>query len=620
MVLTDEQYAARAKYIIENYPGRTYTTAHVEATKDELKEMFRLEDKKVQEDESFSKTLARFAQTPAQAAAGPTPKKLPAVVETITHNSGFVIDLIPVWRAQRGPNGTLKGDGTGGNWHGGDDGGNETVQGSGPIPADLSYWYRIAFMKPDVDRYLDVTVEALEEVLIPTYENRAAQAGFSNWDGLDYTGENDKIYLDAYLQQDSGQFKWGDSPNASGWVPVDYSIFDGGLPLQGVGGWLGIDEVISEHPGDGYRYSYPNGVFKILNCPTRSGVNITSMRNDVSVGTGMKKTPTFRGSLLRRGCEGPYYGTPKLQKYPHQFTEWEDLRGRGWLNIYEEYTNPIWTSIFPSTALEGLQDYSPSQHTGGERIYFKSWVPKRKDGLWAWTIKNSPDANGIDYCADLQFTLTDAYYGTLYAAGGGRAMLSTTQRPRSQSNRGGVTGPAIQGHVHDICLPVGPGTGRHVENGNPCSWPGTTYLRRSIAGVHNNLCPLQRNAVNEPLNGSPLGTESTEYFEITWLRGRTMKYVATTPAVRSRFINQLLTELGTRTGIFNLDNPGTELMGGADGNDGGVAELYRTDKYQVWHITEAQPTPITGVGKNSSDHYLTDSAYPSNGYAWTPDP
>ena len=58
MVLTDEQHKARAKYIIENYPGRTYTTAHVEATKDELKEMFRLEDKKVQEDESFSKTLA----------------------------------------------------------------------------------------------------------------------------------------------------------------------------------------------------------------------------------------------------------------------------------------------------------------------------------------------------------------------------------------------------------------------------------------------------------------------------------------------------------------------------------------------------------------------------------
>ena len=618
MALTDEQYNERLLYLSKRYPGESINQEIIEESDENLDRMFAEDEVRKKVNETL---ISRGTST--QAVVGPPPTKLPHIVETIASNAMFTVDLAPVWQAQRGPDGTLRGDGNGGNWHGGDGGGNETVQGSGPLASDMSYWYRISFMSPRSRRYLDKTVEALEEIINPAFETAAAAEGFPNWNGLDYTGDNDKNYLQLHVFQAAGNFSWG---GGTGSVPIYHDMLKGGLPLQGAGGGIRFEETISEYPGEEKAWGYINGLWDYFPCPARSGLHITSIRNDASIGIGMQKTPKFRGSLLGRGVGlGP--GTEQRQRIPGERTEPSALLNRGWLNILKEFEHPDFINWFGSIRATGgggvgKLDYLPGAN-GDARIHFydhRGYNGLANGNSMAW----ENDINGFGFCMDRGQSLKDAGYTTLYTKHGreddGKVNhMGVHTSTGVQATRHDVIGKGRVAHIHDPCLPQGRNDLREGEDNNPCAWPGAAAVAGWMQWAgHWPQCNNPRVAYGEPWENIPLGAESTEWFEIDWLRGRDMQYAAETPAVRSRFINQLLAELGTRTGIFDPSRPGMDIMGGALGLDGGVAELHRTDRYRVWTMGEYQPSYVTGVGGQLKE-YLNDPAYPTDGYYWKDD-
>ena len=598
MVLTDEQHKARIEYLVKNYPGRSYSDIHFSVSEKELEGLFAEDEVRTR----VNKTLSNLGISTGQAAAGPSRKKVPNVIETIASKSGIIVHLLPVWQAQRHSDGTLAGGGNGG-----------TAQGSGPIPDDLSYWYCISFMQPRVVRYVDKTMAALEEVLNPVYETAAVANGFHNWNGLDYTGENDKNYIELFYSQFGGGFNWGGGTN-SGSVPVKYSMFNGGLPLQGAGGMIMIQETISEYPGDATAGGQALG-FSFY-CPARSGLRITSTRPGESIGIGMQKTPDFKKSLLRRGVGlGP--GTEQRQRIPGERSDWEALQHRGFLNVDAEFKHPDW-KIHNIGPYDTYLDFGIGAN-GDERIYCREgnsyrWLGSVGQRSWHY------DSRGRLFCADLAKSLVDARWQEIFGMNGREDASHgmSTYGTGVQGARTHVIGPCIQQHVHDMCLPPGPNSGRESKDRNPCAWPGGVALPfGGFAGHYG--CLNLRHFDGEPWDGTALGSDTTKFHEITWLRGRTMKYVAETPDVRTKFINELLTDLGRRDGIFHPSKPGMGIMGGAQGQDGGVAELYRTDKYKIWVETELQPIQITGALRDGRE-VLNNPAYPTDGYWWTPDP
>ena len=257
-------------------------------------------------------------------------------IDTFITGGFYTVECMAVWQAQRGPDGTLLGDGTGGNWHGGDDdgGGNETVQGSGPLDSDMSYWVRVKTTRPATYRRCTDTY-AYHKMKEADNESLAHAKGYTNYNAFDYTRNANKTLLKTQIEQNGGEFKWGNSPNASGTVPVQYSIINGGLPFQGAGGTVSMNEWFSAYPGHTSMYTYG----ATYSCPGRSGIRFTSS-HPAPQRDGISKTPNIKkGPLGGPNLDGRGTLTEQVSPLSTTPAKWSDINGRGFLNCYQEASN-----------------------------------------------------------------------------------------------------------------------------------------------------------------------------------------------------------------------------------------------------------------------------------------
>lgn len=536
-------------------------------------------------------------------------------IDTIMTGGYYSVECLAVWQAQVGPDGTLIGDGRtdgdphGGGSTGGGGGGDITGggdRGSGPLDRDMSYWVRVKTTRPATYRRCTDTY-AYHKMKEAENESLAHAQGYTTYDAFDYTRNTNKTLLRTTITQGSGNFNWGSGTN-NGSIPVQYSIINGGLPFQGAGGTVSMHEWFSAFPGHSGLLTGGGSYW----CPGRSGVRFTSS-HPAPQRDGISKTPNIKkGPLGGPNLDGRGTLTEQVSPLSTTPAKWSDINGRGFLNCYQEASNPLIRDFFRPlaqgaiTSYIELRDYGRDIY-GKDRIHIANYNMDYGQGfhavfgLIADQMVGSTSYNGTGTTPFGNELASDSIMDTTgRRLVDGRPPLAHSTNPANHATKA-VARTMNPGEIaNDWGDPWGPNSLRDPRARNPYAYPANGI---DIYRWDRSTSPYTR----VYYKSLPQGAEPTKYHEAVLLRGKGLQEVSTSKALRLAFLEWMETCLGTRTGLFNPAIQGNETMAM------NVAQTFRTDQHKMWLLNEVEP------GANVYSEVHNDPAYSNLQFGWAPD-
>jgi hypothetical protein len=393
-----------------------------------------------------------------------------------------------------------------------------------------------------------------------------------------------------------------------------------------MGGVVAVSEKRAYYPGDPNMqqaiYDLAGNNVGLINSDKRSGIR--QMSRNPFPNTGMGTTPTALGGLFPPDLNGN--GSAQKQLSQTQPNTWDDVRGRGFYNIYTEFKDVNYRHFYPlypgytARSLQlryGGRNTTPGSHTEGQRsIYMYNSIKGSHQDYTAngFMLDNNSGTggtscdNGYVYADRRQKSVLDTQR---WSSNPDAAAHMALVRPSAlQTAKMAMVGPNRRDMYWGHCDPIGPDSGRPPGQRNPCYWPSNGFGRR----VRWLFDYPAHNAFYENVAAIPPGAEpATTWIELEWLRGRSMQYCCETPAVRAQFIKWMGDTLGKREGLFDPNLPGAEQFGIE-----GVAEIFRTDRYRCYSMKESalsSPHPV----KWGSRDLRNDPVYGNMTFDWKTD-